>query len=75
MTHPIKEILSKRHDGISSGIASYCTSNKIVIESILEYYLEKDRVTEISVNDENGRMFMIEEAFQLLIKHFVNLWL
>jgi hypothetical protein len=41
----------------------------------LEYYLEKDRVTEISVNDENGRMFMIEEAFQLLIKHFVNLWL
>lgn len=42
MKHPIKEILEKRKLGINSGIASYCTANSIVIESILEYYLEKD---------------------------------
>ncbi|WP_296866678.1 class II D-tagatose-bisphosphate aldolase, non-catalytic subunit [uncultured Methanobrevibacter sp.] len=42
MKHPIKEILDKRKQGINSGIASYCTANNIVIEAILEYYLEKD---------------------------------
>lgn len=41
----------------------------------LEYYLEKDRVMDITENEANGRMFVMEEAFQLLIKHFVNLWL
>lgn len=41
----------------------------------LEYYLEKDRVMDITENEANGRMFIMEEAFQLLIKHFVNLWL
>jgi len=45
LKHPIKEILEKRQRGIPSGIASYCTANKIVIETILEYYLEsKDYV-------------------------------
>ena len=42
MKHPIKKILDKRKLGISSGIVSYCTANKIVIESILEYYLDKN---------------------------------
>ncbi len=42
MKHPIKEILDKRKLGINSGIASYCTANNIVIETILEYYLEKN---------------------------------
>ena len=40
MKHPIKEILDKRKLGINSGIASYCTANNIVIETILEYYLD-----------------------------------
>ena len=57
MTHPIKEILSKRHDGISSGIASYCTSNKIVIESILEYYLEKDEYVLIECTANQVRIY------------------
>ena len=69
MTHPIKEILSKRHDGISSGIASYCTSNKIVIESILEYYLEKDEYVLIEctanqVNQFGGYMNMTPSDFR-----------
>lgn len=42
MKHPIKKILDKRKLGINSGIASYCTANNIVIETILEYYLDKD---------------------------------
>ena len=42
MKHPIKEIIDKRKQGINSGIASYCTANNIVIEAILEYYLEKN---------------------------------
>ena len=45
MKHPIKEILEKRQNGIPTGIPSYCTANDIVIEAILEYYLEsKDYV-------------------------------
>ena len=40
MKHPIKEILDKRKKGMNSGIASYCTANNIVIETILEYYLD-----------------------------------
>lgn len=42
LKHPIKEILEKRHAGIPSGIASYCTANNIVIKTILEYYLESE---------------------------------
>ena len=42
LKHPIKEILDKRKQGINSGIASYCTANSIVIESILEYYLDSN---------------------------------
>lgn len=42
MKHPIKEILDKRKKGIPVGIVSYCTANNIVIETILEYYLDKD---------------------------------
>ena len=40
MKHPVKEILDKRKNGISSGIVSYCTANSIVIETILEYYMD-----------------------------------
>ena len=40
MKHPIKEILEKRQKGNPTGIPSYCTANNIVIEAILEYYLE-----------------------------------
>lgn len=40
LKHPIKEILEKRNLGINSGIASYCTANNIVLETILEYYLD-----------------------------------
>ena len=39
MKHPIKEILDKRRLGKPTGIASYCTANNIVIETILKYYL------------------------------------
>lgn len=42
LKHPIKEILDKRKQGISSGIASYCTANSIVIGAILEYYLDSN---------------------------------
>lgn len=42
LKHPIKEILEKRQRGIPSGIPSYCTANKIVIETILGYYLESE---------------------------------
>lgn len=67
--HPIKEILSKRNKGISSGIASYCTSNKIVIESILEYYLEKNEYVLIEctanqVNQFGGYMNMTPSDFR-----------
>ena len=69
MEHPIKKILSKRHDGIPSGIASYCTSNKIVIESILEYYLEKNEYVLIEctanqVNQFGGYMNMTPSDFR-----------
>lgn len=69
MEHPIKKILSKRHDGIPSGIASYCTSNRIVIESILEYYLEKDEhvlieCTANQVNQFGGYMDMTPSDFR-----------
>ena len=40
LKHPLKEILDKRKKGMNSGIASYCTANNIVIETILEYYLD-----------------------------------
>lgn len=67
--HPIKEILSKRHDGIPSGIASYCTSNKLVIESILEYYLETNEYVLIEctanqVNQFGGYMNMTPSDFR-----------
>ena len=67
--HPIKEILSKRQEGISSGIASYCTSNKLVIESILEYYLETEEYVLIEctanqVNQFGGYMNMIPSDFR-----------
>ncbi len=42
LKHPIKEILEKRQKGIPTGIPSYCTANNMVIETILEYYLESD---------------------------------
>ena len=69
MEHPIKKILSKRHDGIASGIASYCTSNKIVIESILEYYLGKNEhvlieCTANQVNQFGGYMDMTPSDFR-----------
>ena len=37
MSHPIKEIITKRQSGINVGIPSFCTANSIVIEAILEY--------------------------------------
>ena len=41
-----------------------------------EYYIEKDRFdTEMSDNEANGRMFIMEEAFDLFRKHFEELWL
>ena len=41
-----------------------------------EYYLEKDRFdAEMTDNEANGRMFVMEEAFDLFRKHFSNLWL
>ena len=42
MKHPLKKILEKRNSGINSGIASFCTANSIVIETILEYYLNSE---------------------------------
>lgn len=46
---------------------------KIIIG--LEYYLEKDKVIDITDNEANGRMFVMEEAFDLFRKHFSDLWL
>ncbi|WP_405306869.1 class II D-tagatose-bisphosphate aldolase non-catalytic subunit [Methanobrevibacter sp.] len=37
MEHPIKIIISKRQMGINSGIPSFCTANRIVLETILEH--------------------------------------
>lgn len=37
MKHPIKNILERRVVKMNVGIASFCTSNSIVIETILEY--------------------------------------
>lgn len=42
MKHPIKKILEKRDLGIFSGIPSFCTANNIVLEAILEFYLDTD---------------------------------
>ena len=69
MKHPIKEILEKRQKGIPAGIASYCTSNKLVIESILEYYLENDdyvliECTANQVNQFGGYMNMNPSDFR-----------
>ena len=36
MKHPIREMVTKRRLGIHSGIPSFCTASKIVIEAILE---------------------------------------
>lgn len=36
MKHPIKEIIEKRQLNIPVGIASFCTANSLVIETILE---------------------------------------
>lgn len=38
--HPIKEMIEKRKRGITCGIPSYCTANRIVIEAVME---EADR--------------------------------
>ena len=37
MNHPIKEIIVKRQLGNNIGIPSFCTANRIVIETILEH--------------------------------------
>ena len=68
MKHPIKEILSKRQNGINSGIGSYCTSNKLVIKSILEYYINKNEhvlieCTANQVNQFGGYMNMTPSDF------------
>ena len=42
MKHPIKEILDKRKLGMNTGIPSFCTANRIVIEAIFEHYLPTD---------------------------------
>lgn len=68
MEHPIKEILSKRQNGIHSGIASYCTSSRLVIKSILEYYSKTNEYVLIEctanqVNQFGGYMNMTPSDF------------
>lgn len=68
LKHPIKKILEKRQLGISSGIPSYCTSNTIVLETILEYYLDSDEYvliecTSNQVNQYGGYMNMTPTEF------------
>ena len=75
MKHPIKKILEKRQIGISSGIPSYCTSNSIVLESILEYYLHSDEYVLIEctanqVNQFGGYMNMTPTDF---VKYLHNI--
>lgn len=77
MKHPIKEILSKRQNGIFSGIVSYCTSNKIVIKSILEYYLETNEYVLIEctanqVNQFGGYMNMTPSDFADYVYSIAN---
>ena len=36
MKHPIREMVTKRQLGIHSGIPSFCTASKLVIEAVLE---------------------------------------
>ena len=43
MEHPLKKILEKRQQGIVTGIASFCTANKLVIETIFEHYNELNK--------------------------------
>ena len=68
MKHPIKKILEKRNSGISAGIPSFCTSNSIVLEAILEHYLTSDgyvliECTANQVNQYGGYMDMTPSDF------------
>ena len=68
MKHPIKKILERRKQGISTGIPSFCTSNSIVLEAILEYYLSSDEYVLIEctanqVNQFGGYMNMTPADF------------
>lgn len=68
MKHPIKKILEKRDSGTSAGIPSFCTSNSIVLEAILEYYMTSDEhvlieCTANQVNQYGGYMNMTPADF------------
>ena len=68
MKHPIKKILEKRNSGILAGIPSFCTSNSIVLEAILEYYLSSEEYVLIEctanqVNQFGGYMNMTPADF------------
>ncbi|WP_458456562.1 class II D-tagatose-bisphosphate aldolase, non-catalytic subunit [Methanobrevibacter sp.] len=68
MKHPIKKILEKRNLGMPSGIPSFCTSNSIVLEAILEYYLYSEEpvlieCTANQVNQYGGYMNMTPSDF------------
>lgn len=68
LEHPIKKILKKRKKRILLGIPSYCTANNIVLETILEYYLDSDdyvliECTANQVNQFGGYTNMTPEDF------------
>lgn len=68
LKHPLKKILEKRNLGISTGIPSFCTSNSLVLEVILEYYLSTDEYVLIEctanqVNQFGGYMNMTPADF------------
>ena len=69
MKNRILEILEKRKEGINTGIPSFCSANKIVIEAILEEAKQNDEyalieATSNQVNQFGGYMNMQSKDFK-----------
>ena len=67
-TNYIRKILAKRQDGIHCGIPSFCTANKIVIETCLERAKQNDdyvviEATSNQVNQNGGYTKMLPKDF------------
>lgn len=69
LKNKILEIVEKRKDGINAGIPSFCSANKIVIETILEEAKKNDEyalieATSNQVNQFGGYMNMQSKDFK-----------
>ena len=77
MKHPIREMVTKRQLGIHSGIPSFCTASKIVIEAVLEQAKRFDdyaliEATSNQVNQFKGYTNMNSQDFADYVYHIAD---